>query len=142
MSDLLIERRRSVVVATLDRPQAKNALNAAIVEGLFALCHELANDSSARALVLRGAGGTFCAGGDIKEFAGQMIAPDPAPGEPDPVEASNRRFGDLLLKLDALPQAVVSVVEGAAFGGAGRRGAAAFAARRQPDRVESVELIK
>jgi isohexenylglutaconyl-CoA hydratase len=47
-----------------------------------------------------------------------MMAPDPAPGEPDPVEASNRRFGDLLLKLDALPQAVVSVVEGAAFGGA------------------------
>lgn len=118
MSDLLIERRKSAVMATFNRPQAKNALNAEIIEGLFALCDELATDASARALVLRGAGGTFCAGGDIKEFASQMMAPDPAAGERDPVEISNRRFGDLLLKLDALPQALVSVVEGAAFGGA------------------------
>ena len=46
------------------------------------------------------------------------MAPSPAPGEVDPVETGNRRFGDLLLKLDALRQVVVSVVEGAAFGGA------------------------
>lgn len=118
MGDLLIERRKSVVVATLNRPQAKNALNAEIVDGLFALADLLAIDASARVLVLRGAGGSFCAGGDIKEFASQMMAADPLPGERDPVEISNRRFGDLLLKLDALPQAVVSVVEGAAFGGA------------------------
>jgi isohexenylglutaconyl-CoA hydratase len=118
MSDLLIERRKSVVIATFNRPESKNALNAAIVDGLFALCDSLAGEQPARALVLRGAGGTFCAGGDIKEFAGQMMAPDPAPGTRDPVEISNRRFGDLLLKLDALPLPVVSVVEGAAFGGA------------------------
>ena len=118
MGDLLIERRKSAVFATLNRPQAKNALNAEIVDGLFALCDLLAIDGSARALVLRGAGGSFCAGGDIKEFAAQMMAADPLPGERDPVEISNRRFGDLLLKLDALPQAVISVVEGAAFGGA------------------------
>lgn len=118
MSDLLIERKMSAVFATFNRPQAKNALNAAIVDGLSVLCDDLGKDAAARVLVLRGAGGTFCAGGDIKEFAGQMMAPDPAPGEPDPVEASNRRFGDLLLKLDALPLPVVSVVEGAAFGGA------------------------
>ncbi len=118
MGDLLIERRQSVVFATFNRPQAKNALNAEIVDALFALCDQLAGDVNARALVLRGAGGSFCAGGDIKEFAGQLMAPDPAPGTRDPVEISNRRFGDLLLKLDVLPQAVISVVEGAAFGGA------------------------
>ncbi len=118
MSELLVERRKSVIHATFNRPQAKNALNAAIVDGLFALCDELAADPSARALVLRGAGATFCAGGDIKEFAGQLMAPASAPGARDPVEIANRRFGDLLIKLDALPQAVVSVVEGAAFGGA------------------------
>jgi isohexenylglutaconyl-CoA hydratase len=118
MGDLLIERRKSAVFATLNRPQVKNALNAEIVDGLFALCDLLVIDGSARALVLRGAGGSFCAGGDIKEFASQMMAADPLPGERDPVELSNRRFGDLLLKLDALPQAVISVVEGAAFGGA------------------------
>ncbi len=118
MGDLLIERRKSAVFATLNRPQAKNALNAEIVDGLFALCDLLAIDGSARALILRGTAGSFCAGGDIKEFAAQMMSADPSPGERDPVEVSNRRFGDLLLKLDALPQAVISVVEGAAFGGA------------------------
>ncbi|HNR76857.1 MAG TPA: enoyl-CoA hydratase-related protein [Parvularculaceae bacterium] len=116
--DILLERRKSTLIATLNRPQAKNALNAAIVDSLFSLCDWLNENRDIRAFVLRGAGGTFCAGGDIKEFASQLMASDPAPGEADPVEKGNRRFGDLLLKLDALPQVVVSVIEGAAFGGA------------------------
>jgi isohexenylglutaconyl-CoA hydratase len=116
--DLLIARRGAVVFATFNRPEAKNALNAPMVDALFALASALEEDRSARALVLQGAGGTFCAGGDIKEFAGQLMAADPAPGEADPVAVANRRFGDLLLKLDALPQVVVSLVAGAAFGGA------------------------
>lgn len=116
--DLMIDRRQSTLIATLNRPQAKNALNAAIVDALVALCDRLKGDPDVRALVLRGAGGTFCAGGDVKEFAAQLMAADPPPGAEDPVEKGNRRFGDLLLALDALPQVVVSVVEGAAFGGA------------------------
>ena len=116
--DLLIHRKGPIVTATFNRPEAKNALNGAIVEGLFALAEDLAHDRSARALVMRGAGGTFCAGGDIKEFARQLMAADPAPLAADPVVQSNRRFGDLLLALDALPQVVISAVEGAAFGGA------------------------
>lgn len=118
LADVLVERRQSALVATLNRPHAKNALNAAMVESLFALCDRLHDTDDVRALVLRSAGGTFCAGGDIREFAAQMMAPEPAPGAADPVEKANRRFGDLLLALDALPQVVVSVVEGAAFGGA------------------------
>lgn len=118
MGDLLVEERAGVVTATFNRPQAKNALNAEIVDALFALAGRLASDRSVRALVLSGAGGAFSAGGDIKEFAAQLMAPAPRPGEADPVIAANRRFGDLLLKIDALPQVVVSLVEGPAFGGA------------------------
>ncbi len=118
LTDMLLEQRQSALFATFNRPQSKNALNGAIVDSLFLLCDALKNNGAVRALVLRGAGGTFCAGGDIKDFAMQMAAPDPAPSEPDPVEKGNRRFGELLLKLDALPQVVVSVIEGAAFGGA------------------------
>lgn len=115
---LRFERRGFALFATLDRPEAKNALSAAMVEGLFALCDELDRTPDIRALVLRGAGGTFCAGGDIKDFAAQLAALEPAPGAPDPVAEGNRRFGALLLRLDALPQTVIAVVEGAAFGGA------------------------
>jgi isohexenylglutaconyl-CoA hydratase len=118
LTDIAIEIRQSTLIATLNRPQVKNALNAAIVDGLFSLCDWLRARSEIRTFVLRGAGGTFCAGGDIKEFAAQLMASAPAPGETDPVEKANRRFGDLLLKIDALPQVVVSVIEGAAFGGA------------------------
>jgi len=118
LTDILIDQRQSALFATFNRPQSKNALNAAIVDGLFALCDWLNGHRDIRTFVLRGAGGTFCSGGDIKEFASQLMAPEPAPGEKDPVETGNRRFGDLLLKMDALPQVVVSVIEGAAFGGA------------------------
>lgn len=116
--DIILERRKSVLFATLNRPQAKNALTAAMVETLIALADRLSAETETRALVLRGAGGAFCAGGDIKDFAAQMTAPDPAPGEPDPIATGNRRFGELLLKLDAIPQVFVCAVEGPAFGGA------------------------
>lgn len=118
LTDILLEWRQSTLFATLNRPAAKNALNAAMVDSLFQLCDWLDDHRQVRALVLRGAGGTFCAGGDIKDFAAQLMAPEPKSGEADPIEIANRRFGDLLLRLDQLPQVVVSLVEGAAFGGA------------------------
>lgn len=118
LTDVLLERDQSVLFATLNRPQARNALNAAMVESLMTLCDWLQENRDARALVLRGAGSAFCAGGDIKEFGKQLMTPEPQAGEADPVAQGNRVFGDLLLKLDALPQVFVTVVEGAAFGGA------------------------
>jgi isohexenylglutaconyl-CoA hydratase len=116
--ELLVERRDFVVTATINRPEHKNALNGAVIEGLAAACGHLVEARDVRALVLRGAGGTFCAGGDIKDFGRQLMTAEPAAGEADPLVAMNRRFGSLLEALDALPQVVVTVVEGAAFAGA------------------------
>jgi isohexenylglutaconyl-CoA hydratase len=116
--DIVLERRRSALIASFNRPESKNALNGAIIDGLFAIAAHLRETKDIRVLVLRGAGGTYCSGGDIKDFARQVMSPDPKAGEVDPVATSNRRLGDLFLELDALPQVVVSVVEGAAFGGA------------------------
>ncbi|MBI1392132.1 MAG: enoyl-CoA hydratase/isomerase family protein [Alphaproteobacteria bacterium] len=118
LTDLKLTRRGAALFITLDRPQAKNALTAEMVSGLSELADALIAETEVRVVVLRGAGATFCAGGDVKDFAKQMMAPDPAPGERDPVRDANRAFGTLLQKLDAIPQVFVSVVEGAAFGGA------------------------
>ncbi|MEM9705665.1 MAG: enoyl-CoA hydratase-related protein [Pseudomonadota bacterium] len=118
VEDLLLEPRQSALFVTLNRPKAKNALSAGMVESLTKLCAYLSGTDRFRAVVLRGADGAFCAGGDIKDFSKQLMAPEPAPGEPDIVVASNRVFGDLLLALDAIPQVLIVAVEGPAFGGA------------------------
>jgi isohexenylglutaconyl-CoA hydratase len=47
----------------------------------------------------------------------QFNTPLPRPGEKDPVAVQNRRFGAFLQRFDALPQSIVTVIEGAAFGG-------------------------
>ncbi|WP_336133747.1 enoyl-CoA hydratase/isomerase family protein [Natronomonas amylolytica] len=57
-----------VVRATIDRPDDRNALNENVIEGLSAV-FDFADDGPARVVVIRGAEGTFCAGGDIKSMA-------------------------------------------------------------------------
>ncbi len=118
LTDIILERHQSTLIATLNRPKTRNALTGVMVEGMIALCNWLADTPDIRVLVLRGAGGCFCAGGDIKDFGKQLMIAEPAPGEIDPIAKGNRVFGDLLLKLDALPQVFVTLVDGAAFGGA------------------------
>jgi len=118
LDDLLLSRRQSALIVTLNRPQAKNAINFAIMDGLMTLCDWLEGNREIRMVVLRGAGGSFCAGGDIKEFGQMVMAAEPPDGAADPIAQSNRVFGDVLLKLDAIPQALVTLVEGSAFGGA------------------------
>jgi len=55
---------------TIERPEARNALNAAVREGLYAGVRRFNEDSTAKVLVLTGAGEkAFCAGGDLKEMA-------------------------------------------------------------------------
>lgn len=117
LPDLVVTQRGFAMQVSFNRPQAKNAMNAAIIEGLLKVCEHLKDRRDIRALVLRGEAKTFCAGGDLKEFAAQAMAPEAKPGEADPIATFNRRLGDLLLALDALPQVVISVVEGASFGG-------------------------
>ena len=109
---LILERDESVLKIWFNRPEAKNALSAEMTEELHAVLDAVCDDRSIRTIVLRGAGGVFCAGGDIKGFKSGMQATDA-----DEVAASNRSFGDLMIKLNEQPQVVIILVEGAAIGG-------------------------
>lgn len=105
---------------TFNRPERRNALTHEMMQELsdaFArIAAEVERDPiGLRALVLRGAGGFFCAGGDIGFM--KELPPAPADGRRDPLVAPYRAFGDTLLELNRLPLAVIAIVDGPAAGG-------------------------
>jgi isohexenylglutaconyl-CoA hydratase len=112
---LIVARDGPILKVTLNRPEARNALSPTMVRELAEVLREAGDDAGVRVVVLMGAGGTFCAGGDLKGMEGSDAARG-AGGET--TAASNRRFGALLEMADALPKAVIALVEGAALGGA------------------------
>ena len=112
-NSLILERSGSVLNICLNRPEARNALNQEMTDELDLVLDTIKDDRSIRSIVLRGEGGIFCAGGDIKGFKSGMQ------GDMDHAEVakSNRSFGDLMIKINEQPQVVIMLVEGAAIGG-------------------------
>lgn len=101
---LLVEQRHDRVIATLNRPERRNAIDRATIEALHDLCAELERDP--RTLILTGAGGTFAAGADIAELRDR--------GAADALEGINTRA---FLRIRALPMPVIAAVDGYALGG-------------------------
>ncbi|MCY1527861.1 putative enoyl-CoA hydratase [compost metagenome] len=101
---------------TLNRPDSRNAMSLAMVQELRAVLAAVGNDRSVRALVLRGAGGHFCAGGDIKDMAGIRASGARSKGV-DAYRELNRAFGSLLEEAQNAPLVLVAVLEGAVLGG-------------------------
>ncbi len=101
---VLSERRDRVLVVTLNRPQAKNAVNAALAEGVSAAMDELDGDDSLVAAILTGAGGSFCAGMDLKAFVRGESA-----------FLADRGFAGLTRRPPAKP--LIAAVEGYALAG-------------------------
>ena len=76
MSDeVLVEHADGVTVITINRPQARNAVNRAVSEGIGAALEEFETRKDLTVAVITGAGGTFCSGMDLKAFvAGENVA--------------------------------------------------------------------
>jgi isohexenylglutaconyl-CoA hydratase len=113
---LKLARASARLTVTFDDPASKNALSPAMREELSAVLAAVREDAELRVLILRGANGVFCSGGNIGSFKDSIDAPPPT-GEPDPIAKSNRIFGELMTELNALPKLAIAVVEGPAFGG-------------------------
>jgi isohexenylglutaconyl-CoA hydratase len=94
---------------TLNRPEVKNAMNNPMVLDLIACFEQLRERRDVRAVVLSGAGGTFCAGGDIKEMAAAF--------QSDQRDTFAVTLDRLLQLVNEAPQVVIAKVEGAALGG-------------------------
>ncbi|MCF8466286.1 MAG: enoyl-CoA hydratase/isomerase family protein [Sneathiella sp.] len=113
--NLLLEVKGPRLNLTFNRPDQRNAINSQMGAEFAAVVDWLQATPEVRVVVLRGAGGHFCAGGDIKER--RNMADDVVTKDRDPIMERNRDAGMAFLKFEHLPQTTIAVVEGSAFGG-------------------------
>lgn len=102
---------RGVAVLTLNRPARHNALDEALLRDLTATATRLGRDPAVRAVVLTGAGESFCAGADLNWMQQQI---DAGPAERT---AAALLIANLLDTLNTLPKPLIGKVNGNAFGG-------------------------
>ncbi len=111
--DLIFSEQGGVLSITINRPHKRNAMNDAVVGGIMQTFTAIENNRDIRAVVLRGAEGHFCSGGDIsgmKESASQEEAEKMA-------WEFNRVFGRMCTQVNRAPQVVITCLEGAVLGG-------------------------
>jgi 2-(1,2-epoxy-1,2-dihydrophenyl)acetyl-CoA isomerase len=100
-----------LLTITMNRPERKNALNPEMVAGLVEAARRAADDPEVRAVLFKGAGGSFCVGGDVKSMAAGRA---PLPFE---VKMANLRRGmEVSRILHQMPKPVVAQLDGAAAG--------------------------
>ena len=111
-----LEQHGGILTIWLNRPNARNAMSLQLVNAMQQVFKHIESSTEIRAVILRGRGGHFCAGGDIKDMAA-LRAQAAQVGSSQPYVDFNRQFGALIEQVDHAPQTVVAVLEGAVLGG-------------------------
>ena len=104
----------AVLHFTLNRPELRNAMSMTMVGELRAALADAERDGITRVIVLRGAGGHFCAGADLRSMADARAA---LGANPNALVETNAAFGELCVAFAATGLAVVAVLEGTVMGG-------------------------
>ncbi|MCZ2258885.1 enoyl-CoA hydratase/isomerase family protein [Sporosarcina sp. G11-34] len=106
----LITIEESIATFTINRPERRNAVNTAVMDGLEEFIEQVKSDAAIHFAVITGAGNeAFCSGGDLSEFHKLRTAQETFP--------MLSRMADLLYKLSTLPIPVIALVNGVAVGG-------------------------
>lgn len=103
-----VEVEAGIALVTIERPEALNALNEAVLEGLDAAFSHLEKDAALRAVILTGSGKAFVAGADIKAMASLDAAG---------AQAFARRGQGVMDAIETFPRPVLAAVNGFALGG-------------------------
>jgi 2-(1,2-epoxy-1,2-dihydrophenyl)acetyl-CoA isomerase len=111
---LLVSQKNGVATLTMNRPKSLNALSMDMRHAMFEAVDQIEHDPSVRCVVLRGAGGTFMAGGDIKNFAEHTDKPSSQRAAY--FERRVHNLSPMLISLQRMNKPVIASVEGAAAG--------------------------
>jgi enoyl-CoA hydratase/carnithine racemase len=111
MTQARYDSAESVMSITLDGPPRKNALTFALYAELRDRFRALSDDRSVKAVILTGAGGDFCSGGDVGDIIGPLTQADP-----QGLLEFTQMTGDLVKAMRACPQPIVAAVDGACAG--------------------------
>ena len=111
---LVVRRDGGVLHVTLNRPEIRNAMSLVMVRELRAVLGQAEMKGEVRAIVLRGAGGHFCAGADLSDMAAARMK---LQDNPKALEEINASFGELCVAYASTGIATVAVVEGTCMGG-------------------------
>ena len=102
---------RGIAAVTLDRPDVHNAMDAAMIAELHEAAETLGYNDAVRAIVLTGAGRSFCAGGDLNWMRAQFEA------SRETRMAEARKLAHMLRAWNTCPKPVIGRIQGQAFGG-------------------------
>ena len=114
MAQVILERHEAVLEIILNRPEVLNAVDRETIAALAAGAEEAAKDTTARAVLLRGEGTHFCAGGDIGMF--KELIRLPAEERRKELYQIVDALHPLLVRLRHMPKPVIVAVQGAAAG--------------------------
>jgi enoyl-CoA hydratase/carnithine racemase len=111
MAELLIETRGAIEIATLNRPEALNALSESLTDALVDYFDGLHRRPEIRVVILNAAGRAFCAGLDLKGWK--------TPGKPTIANtlAVQTKIGNIYRRMRSCPQPIIACAQGAACGG-------------------------
>jgi 2-(1,2-epoxy-1,2-dihydrophenyl)acetyl-CoA isomerase len=112
MTDMVLQHLdQGLLTITMNRPDRRNALNPEMTAGLVAAARRATDDTEVRAVLLKGAGGTFCVGGDVKSMAAGR-----APLSFEAKMVNLRRAMEVSRILHEMSKPVVAQLDGAAAG--------------------------
>ncbi len=109
--DLLYEKTEGIALITLNRPEARNALTPAMMDGLVNAFNDADRDDEVKVIVITGAGKSFCAGGDVKK-----MGEDKEPTLEDTIKGFRYGIHRIPLTVRKMDKPLIAMVNGAAVG--------------------------
>lgn len=99
-----------------NQPESRNAFTSELTADLVAILKAVRDDREVRGITIRGRGGIFCAGGDLKSFKSSHQASD-APDAREKIVEMSKGGAEMFDLVNTMPQVVVVLIEGAAMAG-------------------------